>query len=92
MCPDDAIQAAIANFTDWGSPWTFYDVVRGSLSSDDKSRFEAIWREAMKVEHWNSTSLPKCTSNAANAVSQKFPSLERSVVDAVANAAAYQWK
>jgi len=92
MSPDDTIHAAIARFTDWGSPWKFYDVVRESLSVDDKPRFEAIWQEAMKGEHWDSTSLQKCTSTAANAVSQKFPFLEGSVVDAVANAAAYQWK
>ena len=92
MSRDDAIQAAIAHFTDWKSPWTFYDVVMGSLCIDDKPRFEAIWQEAMRVEHWNSASLAKCARNAADAVAQKFPFLERSLVDAVANAASYQWK
>jgi hypothetical protein len=91
MRSDDAVQTAIAHFKDWNSPWTFCDFVQRSLSIGDREHFEAIWREAIRAEHWDSAKLQDGTANAEGALTRRIPHLEVGVIKAIANAAAYQW-
>jgi len=79
-------------FADWRQPGAFYGAVRRSLAVDEQPYFEAIWQESIKAEHWNSPNLVECSTNAENALARTFPDLHPSAVNAVARAAAYEWR
>ncbi len=86
------LSTAICRFDDWGNPWRFEQFVTAFLDRSDADLFQQIWREANDASHWTESDLSACATRAASALQSRFPFLDSEVSNAVANAAAYQWR
>ena len=88
----EAIEAAVARFTDWHLPWKFKSAVSECLSIEDRAQFVAVWQEAVRLEYWGTSSLKEGAAKVEFVLSRKYPQLTSSALEAVANAAAYEWR
>ena len=85
---------AIGSYTDWSTPWTFWESVRSKLDphSEDAKLFEALLLEAARFEHWKIGDLALGSKIARTATKLKFPEVNDQVIGSIVRAASYDWK
>ena len=89
------LNEAIASFTTWDRPWLFHDHVATHIDLPDAevARFERIWIESGDKKYWVDVfDLAVGARQAAIALSKQFPALGNEAAEAVACAAAYEWR
>ncbi len=92
MFSDQRLQSAVAQFVRWDRPWTFYQSVLNALTVEEQSTFKAIWNEASDVKLWNSSNLGECANRTVEIVSEKYPTVERNVIEAIVRAVSFEWR
>jgi len=94
MDPAVDVNNAITSYSDWSHPWSFDNHVKTRLAHRESSQalFQDVWREALGYSHWQSGDLAACAKAAASAVRAQFPTISEAAADAIANAAAYEWR
>ena len=90
--PTSTLNTAIRRFDEWDKPWRFRESVTATLDRSDAEPFEQVWREATDASHWTDGDLAACAKRASSALRLRFTILDRQAADAVARAAAYQWR
>jgi hypothetical protein len=91
MDTNTTINIAIRRFS-LRNPWSFHDAVAGSLDAVNAGVFEEIWKEATSDRHWKQSDLAACARETSSVLQQRFGFLEPDAADAVASAAAYEWR
>ena len=86
------LRTAICRFDEWDKPWRFRESVRASLDRPDAVLFEQVWGEVTDASHWSSGELLACAQSASSNLQVRFPFLDGEAADAVARAAAYEWR
>jgi hypothetical protein len=94
MDPADDVNDAITSYSDWSHPWMFCNYVKTRLGRREASQalYDDAWREAIDHRHWQS---PDHNANAESAISgirEKFPTISEAALQAIANAASYEWR
>lgn len=93
MSAQTNLVAAIQRFNEWHYPWLFEPRVTASLRGADAELFREVWAEARDEKHWlHASDLSKGGDAACEVLSRRYPWLPPEAVEALANAAAFQWR
>ena len=94
MDPAVDVNDAITGYSDWSHPWLFDNYVKTRLAHRESAQalFQDVWREAMDYSHWQSADHNANAESAISGIREKFPTISEAAADAIANAAAYEWK
>ena len=79
-------------FTNWTQPWAFEAAVIASFNDEDRKRFGTMWEQALGFAHWDHPDLSEGAKRCEMALDRDFPELSREAKEAIARAAAYQWR
>ncbi|HEV2296009.1 MAG TPA: hypothetical protein VGR35_19345 [Tepidisphaeraceae bacterium] len=90
--PPSTLNTAICRFDEWDKPWRFRESVMATLDRSDAELFEQVWREAIEASRWTDSDLSACAKRASSDLRSRFAFLNMPAADAVARAAAYQWR